>query len=70
MGVGTIMFSCSVVNGTSSFIIEISKDDVLLSDSLNFSISPASDDDFGTYTFRVSSPCGDVFATSTIMLQG
>ena len=70
MGVGTIMFSCLVVNGTTLSDTDIYKDDVLLSNSFNFSISPASDDDFGTYTFYVSNKCGNVIATSTIILQG
>ena len=69
MGVGTIMFSCSV-DGTTLIDTGISKDNVLLSRSFNFSISPASDDDFGTYTFYVSNKCGNVIATSTIILQG
>ena len=70
MGVETIMFSCLIADGTPPFSIEIYKDDVLLSNSSNFSISPASDDDFGTYIFSVLNMCGGVLARSTVILQG
>ena len=70
MGVETIIFECSVVDGTPPFTKEIYKDAVQLSDSFDFSISPASEYDFGTYIFYASNECDTTLATSTVILQG
>ena len=69
MGITNISFSCSVFNGSEYSTMLIYKDNILISDSFTLFISPASDDDFGTYTFKVSNPCGTDVAESKILQQ-
>ena len=70
MGITSIFFSCSIFNGSESSTMCIYKDNILISESFTLVISPASDDDFGTYSFRVSNPCGIDAAESRILQQG
>ena len=69
MGITNISFSCSVYNGSESSTMLIYKDNMLIGDSFTLFISPTSDDDFGTYTFKVSNPCGTDVAESRIHQQ-
>ena len=62
----SISFSCSVYNGSESSTMLIYKDNMLISNNFTLFISPASNDDFGIYTFRVSNPCGTDVAMSGI----
>ena len=66
----TVSLSCSIVNGSDPFTMEIYKDSELVSSSFSLDIVSASDDDFGTYTFRVLNICGQDLSVSRILLQG
>ena len=52
--------------------MQVYKDGILIpDDDFNLSISPASNDNFGTYTFVVSTEkCGSDIAVSRILRQG
>ena len=65
----SLSLSCSILNG-SDFTLELYKDGVLISNILSYDISPASDDDFGTYTFRILNKCGEDTAVTRILRQG
>ena len=66
----TIVFQCSIFNGSCP-VPQVFKDGVQIRDSFPFIISPAIDDDFGTYTFRLSTKCcGSTMAVSRIIRQG
>ena len=67
--VGAIVINCQAYNGTEPFIQEVYKDGELIQNgtSLSLVISPVSDDDFGTYTFALSTEkCGTAAAVSRI----
>ena len=66
----TVSLSCSVLKGSVPSIMEVYKGSVLVSNSSFLDISPASDDDFGTYTFRVLNKCGQDIAVSRIITEG
>ena len=66
----TVSLSCSILNGSDPFTTEIYKDSVLVSSSFSLDLAPASDDDFGTYTFRVLNNCGQDISVTRILLQG
>ena len=66
----TVSLSCSILNGSDPFTTEIYKDSVLVSNSFSLNLAPASDDDFGTYTFRVLNDCGQDLSVTRILLQG
>ena len=69
-GVATLMFQCRVYNG-SDFVLQVFKDGVLIGDNFQIKISPASDADFGTYAFSLSTKfCGTTIAVSRILRQG
>ena len=67
----TIQFQCQLYNGTDlDLITRVFKDGILIS-HFPLLIHQADDDDFGTYTFVVSSEaCGHAFAVSRILRQG
>ena len=65
----TLSLACSVFNG-SDFTLELYKDGSLISNTLSYDSIPASDDDFGTYTFRISNKCGEDTAVTRILRQG
>ena len=70
-GVATLLFQCSIFNGSSPLVSTIFKDGVQIRDSFSLVISPASDADFGTYTFGLSTDCcGSTMAVSRIIRQG
>ena len=69
-GVASLVFQCSIFNGSDA-VPQVFKNNVSISNRFPFVISPVSDDDFGTYTFRVSTPCcGSAVAVSRIIRQG
>ena len=69
-GVATLLFQCNIFNGSDP-VSRIFKDGVQIRDGLSLLISPASDADFGTYTFGVSTDCcGSTMAVSRIIRQG
>ena len=66
-----LIISCSVMSGVRPLTREIYKDGVLISNSsFDVSVMSPGNDDFGTYTFVVSSEgCGSAFAVSRIQGQ-
>ena len=69
--VSQITFECNVFNGTDSLTKRIYKDGNLTSYTAPFSIVNPTDDDYGTYTFEVSSEhCGSDTAVTTLRQQG
>ena len=65
----SINIQCMQFNGTNN-MVEVYKDGELISNSFPHTIVPASDDDFGTYTFALSNECGRDVAVSRILHQG
>ena len=71
--VGSIVINCQAFNGSEPFVQEVYKDGELIQygTSLSLLITPASDDNFGTYTFALSTEkCGTDTAVSRIIRQG
>ena len=69
-GVATLLFRCNIFNGSCP-VPQVFKDGVQIRDSFPLIISPASDADFGTYTFRLSTKCcGSTMAVSRIIRKG
>ena len=71
--VGSIFINCEAFNGSLPYVHEVYKDGELLQNgtSLSLLISSASDDNFGTYTFALSTEkCGTATAVSRIIRQG
>ena len=69
-GVATLLFQCNIFNGSFP-IPKVFKDGVQIRDNFPLIISPASNADFGTYTFRLSTECcGSTMAVSRIIRQG
>ena len=67
----TVSLSCSVFNGSVPSTMEVYKDSVLVTNSsVSLDITSASDDDFGTYTFRVLNKCGQDISVSKIIAEG
>ena len=71
-GVETLSLQCSAFNGSDITSLQIYKDgEVISSDSLTMSISYPDDDDFGTYTFVLSTRrCGSTQAVSRVLRKG
>ena len=78
VGVQSLIIQCEIFNGTEPLVAEVFKDDELISNNveligitLTFTMLPPSDDDFGTYTFALSTEgCGSASAVSRIICQG
>ena len=71
--VGSITINCQPFNGSGPLVQEVYKDGELIQNGTNLMlvISPVSDDDFGTYTFALSTKqCGTATAVSRIIRQG
>ena len=71
--VGTVVINCEAFNGSEPFVQEVYKDGELIQHgtSLSVLITSVSDDDFGTYTFALSTEkCGTATAVSRIIRQG
>ena len=66
----TVSLSCSILYGSAPFTTEVYKDSVLVSNSFSLDFAPASDDDIGTYTFRVVNDCGEDISVTRILPQG
>ena len=66
----SLIIGCRVFNG-SSLVVQVFKDGVLISSRFPLSIIPPTDDDFGTYTFVLTTECcGSTQAVSRIICQG
>ena len=72
VGVVSLSIGCQAFNGSEPLITEIYKDGELLrGPGFTFTMIPPSDDDFGTYTFALSTEkCGTTTAVSRIIRQG
>ena len=70
-GVALLIMSCAKFNGSETLTMEIYKDGELISNSLSQGFTPPTDDNFGTYTFALSTEkCGTAIAVSRILRQG
>ena len=65
----SITIQCMQFNGTY-VVTEVYKDGEFISNTFPHMIAPASDDDFGTYTFALSNECGRDVVVSRILHQG
>ena len=74
MGVATVLIQCTPAqyNGSDPLTMQVYKDGKLIPGaSLPYRIVSPTDDDFGTYTFVLSTEnCGSVSAVSRILHQG
>ena len=73
VGVSTLVINCGIFNGSEPLTMEIFKDGELIRSmmGLGLTMTPPSDDDFGTYTFGLSTEkCGATSAVSRIIRQG
>ena len=76
VGASTLLLQCQAFNGSDPLTMAVYKDGELLPSgpTSNFGTvlrSPPSDDDFGTYTFALSTEkCGTATAVSRILRQG
>ena len=71
--VNTLIINCEAFNGSEPFVQEIYKDGVLIQNGTYLSLldTSPSDDNFGTYTFALSTEkCGSTTAVSRILRQG
>ena len=71
--VSAIVINCEAFSGSEPFVQEVYKDGELIQHgtSLSVLITPVSDDNFGTYTFALSTEkCGTATAVSRIIRQG
>ena len=67
-GVGTLIISCEIFNGSVSITTEVFKNGVSIGSSFPLIISPFGDDDFGNYAFVASTrKCGSTSALSWIL---
>lgn len=72
VGLGSITMSCIVHNGTDPLVKQVYKDGELISGAgFPYVIVSPTDDDFGTYTFNVSTEkCGCAYAVSRLLQEG
>ena len=70
MGVEGILFSCSLFSGSEPLILNVTKDNRVISNDFSVLLSPADDDDFGIYYFSLSNRCGGTLVWSSILRQG
>ena len=69
--ISQITFECNVFNATDPLTKRIYKDGNLTSYTAPFTIVNPTDDDYGTYTFEVSSEhCGTAIAVTTLRQEG
>ena len=69
-GVTSLSIQCASFNESFPSTSQVYKDGELIGNSFRLSITPASDDDFGTYTFVLSNECGRDVAVSRTLRQG
>ena len=68
VGVISLAIECMIYNGSEPFTLQVLKDGELISTNFMLSFTPPSDDNFGTYTFTLSTEhCGNVTAVSRIV---
>ena len=66
----SLIIQCIIFNG-SDLVPQVFKDGVLIGSSFPLIISSPTDDDFGTYTFALTTErCGSTQAVSRIVRQG
>ena len=66
--VGTLLITCSVFNGSDVVAMEVFKNGVLFNSRLMVNIISFADEDFGNYTFVVTTRrCGSTSAVSWIL---
>ena len=73
VGVIILLIQCDIFNTSYSYTTELFKDGISLGGyySVGLLFHHADDDDFGTYTFLLSTEaCGHTFAVSRILRQG
>ena len=71
VNVSLINFECNIFNGTDALTKRIYKDGNLTSYTAPIVITDPTDDDYGTYTFEVSSEhCGTAIAITTLRQEG
>ena len=69
MPVFSLIIQCTVFNGSSP-VPQVFKDGVLIGSSFPLTILSPTDDDFGTYTFALTTCCGSTQTVSRIIRQG
>ena len=72
-GVASLSIGCQAFNGSEPLVTEVFKDGELIEGmrGFTFTMIPPTDDDFGTYTFALSTEkCGTTTAVSRIIRQG
>ena len=69
IGVTLLSINCYAFNASKSLTTKVYKDGELLGGTGVLMIPP-SDDDFGAYTFVLSTDCGNATAVSRIIRQG
>ena len=73
VGVASLSIGCAAFNGSQPLVMKVFKDGELIVGMTGFTfiMLPPSDDDFGTYTFALSTEkCGTATAVSRIIRQG
>ena len=66
----SLIIHCNIFNG-SDLVRQVFKDRMLISNSFPLTIISPTDDDFGTYTFALTTDhCGSTQAVSRIIRQG
>ena len=71
VGVISLTIECIVYNGSEPFTFQVLKDGELIGNNFMLSFTPPTDNNFGTYTFTLSTEhCGNVTAVSRIIHQG
>ena len=77
VGVASLSIGCAAFNGSEPWVMEVFKDGELIGGGMignigfTFTMIPPSDDDFGTYTFALSTEkCDTATAVSRIIRQG
>ena len=71
-GTATILMNCVAFNGSDPLTMQVYKNGELIPGAgFRYTIVSATDDDFGTYTFVLSTEgCGSTSAVSRILRQG
>ena len=72
LGVGTVLMECTAFNGSQPLTMAVYKDGELIPGAgFPYRIVSPTDDDFGTYTFVLSTEgCGSTSAVSRILRLG
>ena len=70
MGVEGIQLSCLLFSGSEPLILNVTKDNRVISNDFLVLLSPVDDDDFGIYYFSVSNECGSTLVWSSMLRQG